>query len=98
MTKRSKEAIAQRRQALLSAAQTPRFPSVFISYCRKDKAIAKALADDLSAAGVPVCASCGGKLHGVAALIHEGTFAEGHKTNEVPIELTFAEIVHAEGQ
>ncbi len=54
MTKRSKEAIAQRRQALLSAAQTPRFPSVFISYCRKDKVIAKALADDLSAAGVPV--------------------------------------------
>ena len=46
MTKRSKEAIAQRRQALLSAAQTPRFPSAFISYCRKDKAIAKALADD----------------------------------------------------
>ena len=50
------------------------------------------------AAGVPVCASCGRKLHGVAALIHEGTFAEGHKTNEVPIELTFAEVVHAEGK
>ena len=54
MSKRSKEAIALRRQALVSAAQTPRYPSVFISYSRKDKVIAKALADDLAAAGVPV--------------------------------------------
>jgi hypothetical protein len=54
MSKRSKEAIAQRRQALLSAAQAPRYPSVFISYSRKDKTPAKALADDLRAAGVPV--------------------------------------------
>ena len=54
MTKRSKEAIAARRQALLAAAHTPRYPSVFISYSRKDKAVAKALADDLGAAGVPV--------------------------------------------
>jgi hypothetical protein len=54
LSKRSKEAIALRRQALMSAAQTPRYPSVFISYSRKDKPIAKALADDLAAAGVPV--------------------------------------------
>jgi hypothetical protein len=54
MTKRSKEAIAARRQALLAAAHTPRYPSVFISYSRKDRAAAKALADDLIAAGVPV--------------------------------------------
>ena len=54
MSKRSKEAIAARRQALVSAAQTPSYPSVFISYSRKDKAMAKALADDLAAAGVPV--------------------------------------------
>jgi hypothetical protein len=54
MSKRSKEAIALRRQALVSAALTPRYPSVFISYSRKDKVIAKALADDLAAAGVPV--------------------------------------------
>jgi predicted nucleotide-binding protein len=53
-TIRSKEAIALRRQALIAAAQTPRYPSVFISYSRKDKPIAKALADDLAAAGVPV--------------------------------------------
>ena len=44
----------QRRQALMTAAHTPRYPSVFISYSRKDKAVAKALADDLDAAGVPV--------------------------------------------
>jgi hypothetical protein len=53
-TKRSKEAIAARRQALLAAAQTPRYPSVFISYSRKDRTAAKALADDLASAGVPV--------------------------------------------
>ena len=54
MSKRSKEAIALRRQALIAAAQTPRYPSVFISYSRKDRSIAKALADDLAAAGVTV--------------------------------------------
>jgi hypothetical protein len=53
MTKKSKE-IAERRTALRDAARLPQFPSVFISYSRKDREIAKALADDLVAAGVPV--------------------------------------------
>jgi hypothetical protein len=54
MTKTRKQTIAERKKALLAAAKAPGFPSVFISYSRKDKAVAKALAEDLSAAGAPV--------------------------------------------
>jgi hypothetical protein len=52
MTKKSKE-VARRRKALVDAARSP-LASVFISYSRTDRAIAKDLAEYLRAEGVSV--------------------------------------------
>jgi hypothetical protein len=54
MTRKAKQTIAERKKALQAAAKTPRFPSVFISYSRKDKSVAKSLAEDLGSAGITV--------------------------------------------